>query len=71
MTECSAEGCTREAVTWLRFTGMGDLLHVHVCSEDEAIDREWTDVIESGSLPCPERLRCGPVLFTAPPPSLG
>lgn len=71
MTECTAAECERPAVTWLRFAGMGELLHVHVCAEDEAIDREWCDVVESGPLPCPERLQCGARLFDAPPPMLG
>lgn len=69
-TKCTAEGCTRDATTWLRFAGMGDLLHVHVCPQDEAVDREWADVIESGPLPCPDRLHCGPPLLTTTPPLL-
>lgn len=71
MTQCSADGCTEQAITWLRFAGMGDRLHVHVCSRDEATDREWCDVVESGPLPCPEHLACNTrAVLSATPPLL-
>ncbi len=65
---CSVHGCPNEAVGWLRFEGMGEHLHAHVCPPCEAIDREHADVIESGQLPCPPRLRCTaePVLTAVP-----
>lgn len=70
MRACSVDGCHTTAVSWLRFAGMGEQLHVHVCAAHEAEDREYADVIESGPMPCPERLACGPSLFHAQPPLL-
>lgn len=70
MTDCSVDGCDQPATTWLRFTGMGDQLHAHVCPPHEALDREYCDITESGTLPCPDRLSCGQALMTATPPAL-
>lgn len=65
---CSVTDCTNDAVAWLRFAGMGDLLHVHVCPPHEMIDREFADVIDSGELPCPDRLHCADPVGIATPP---
>lgn len=70
MTVCSVDGCHAPAVSWLRFAAMGPQLHAHVCAPHEAIDREHADVIESGPLPCPERLACDRPLLTVVPPLL-
>lgn len=70
MAQCSTEGCREQATTWLRFIGMGEQLHVHVCPSDEAIDREWCDVAESGPLPCPGRLACTASAVLTATPSL-
>lgn len=48
---CGAEGCDALATVALRFRDQ--IGHVHVCPADEALDREWCDVIESHPMPCP------------------
>jgi len=66
---CDVQGCTRPAVTVLRFRGM--VGHVHVCARCEATDREWADVNESYPLPCPWRCETvSQVIGTAVPVSL-
>lgn len=68
--KCTAEGCTNDAVTVLAFRDQFG--HVHVCSDDEAIDREWCEVTQSAQITdgvCP--WPCSPPLYTAEPTRLG
>lgn len=70
---CDAEGCTSDAVSWLRFAGMGDIVHAHVCGPHEAEDREWADVVAGGPLPCLTNDYCSThteALFVRQPPLL-
>lgn len=71
MTMCSVDGCHQEAVAWLTFAGATQRFHVHVCGPHEREDREFCDVHQGGSLPCPPELGCTTEpLFLARPPGL-
>jgi hypothetical protein len=49
---CGWGDCTERATTALRFRAQPG--HVHNCDPHAAINREWSDVIESAPLPdCP------------------
>lgn len=49
---CGWEGCEGTASTALRFRAQQG--HVHNCAVHAAINREWSDVIESAPIPnCP------------------
>jgi hypothetical protein len=64
---CDVQDCSATAAVALRFKGQTG--HVHVCRVHEAIDREWCEVVESASLPCP--WPCSTVvLFVAAPTAL-
>lgn len=64
--KCGAQGCTRDATEALRFVGMPG--HVHNCSEDAAINREWCDVAASAPLidKCPWPCTPGPIYEATP-----
>lgn len=67
---CGAGDCRRVATEALRFHGMAG--HVHNCTEDAAINREWCDV--SASMPivdskCPYPCTVEPI-YTAVPAEL-
>lgn len=63
---CSVTGCDADAVTALRFRDQPG--HVHVCRADEAINREWAEVVESAPMPCP--WLCSPEVFMTAVPTL-
>ena len=49
---CGWEDCAEKATTALRFRAQPG--HVHNCDPHAAINREWSDVIESAPMPnCP------------------
>jgi len=65
--QCGAQGCEEMATEALRFKSMQG--HVHVCSRDAAINREWADVIASKqitSATCPYPCSDDPIYVKTP-----